>query len=159
MTRRAVRAIVLASDERILLMSLEDPISRRRVWITPGGAVEAGETETVGLSRELAEETGLQDAHVGPRLWTRSHRFEWNGRVIDQDETFYLVETEPFEATMANNPAASERSAFRGFRWWSVADLQQTSEAIGPPGLAALVANLIHAGPPAAPFDISIETA
>jgi 8-oxo-dGTP pyrophosphatase MutT (NUDIX family) len=114
------------------------------------------ETAAACLRRELAEETGLQDVQVGPLLWTRSHEFAWNGRAIRQREAFYLVETALFEPTMADNPAPGERLAFRGFRWWSVEDLQQTSELVVPRRLADLLEALVRTGPPEEPFDVGI---
>ena len=154
--RRAIRAVLLTPEGRILLMKLQDPVGRRQVWITPGGAVERGETAEAGLRRELAEETGLQEVQVGPLLWTRSHDFEWNGRAISQREESYLVEIAPFAPTMAANPATGQRLSFRGFRWWSVEDLRKTSELFAPRRLAGLLETLVREGQPDEPFDVGI---
>jgi ADP-ribose pyrophosphatase YjhB (NUDIX family) len=154
--RRAIRAVLLTPEGRILLMRLQEPVSGRQVWITPGGAVERGETAEVGLRRELEEETGLQDARVGPKLWTRTHEFTWNGQMLRQREEFYLVETAPFEPAMEDNPATGERLAFRGFRWWSAEELRNTSELFAPRRLADLLEALVRAGPPEEPFDVGI---
>ena len=154
--RRAIRAVLLTPEGRVLLMKLQDPASGRQVWLAPGGAVERGETAEAGLRRELVEETGLQDARVGPWLWTRTHEFAWNGRAICQREEFYLVETAQFEPTSANNPATGERLAFRGFRWWSVEDIRNTSEQFAPRRLADLLESLIRTGPPEEPFDAGV---
>ncbi len=76
--------------------------------------------------------------------------------MIAQQSAFYLVETPWFEPTMAGNPADGERSAFRGFRWWSVKELLETSDVIVPRRLVELLANLIRAGPPEAPVDTGV---
>jgi 8-oxo-dGTP pyrophosphatase MutT (NUDIX family) len=137
-------------------MKSQDPGDRREVWITPGGGIEQRETVDVCLRRELAEETGLQDVQIGPPLWTRFHEFEWDGKAFSQREEFYLIETAQFEPTMADNPAAGERSAFRAFRWWSVEDIRKSSELFAPRRLADLLETLIRTGPPETPFDVGI---
>ena len=137
-------------------MRCQDPAGGRRVWFTPGGGLERGESAAAGLRRELAEETGLQDIQVGPLLWTRFHEFPWDGRTISQHEEFYLVETASFEPTMADNPATGERQAFRGFRWWSAEQIRKSPALFAPRRLADLVDSLIRAGPPAQPFDVGI---
>ena len=154
--RRAIRAVLLTPEGRILLMRIQDPASRRQVWLTPGGAVERGESAEAGLRRELKEETGLQEVRVGPLLWTRTHEFAWNGRAISQREEFYLVETALFGPTIEDNPARGERLAFREFRWWSAEDIRNTSEQFAPRRLADLLESLIRTGPPEEPFDAGV---
>ena len=154
--RQAMRAVLLTPEGRILLMRLQDPAEGRQFWITPGGAVDPGETAEAGLRRELAEETGLQDVHIGPLLWTRAHDFMWDGRAISQREQFYLVETAPFEPTMAGNPAQGELEAFRGFRWWSADEIRKSPDRFAPLRLADLLDDLIRTGPPEQPFDAGI---
>ncbi len=154
--RRAVRAVLLTPEGRVLLMKLREPVSHRHFWIAPGGGIERGESVEVCLHRELAEETGLSGAEVGPLLWTRTHEFVWDGEAVQQREEFYLVETPPFEPTMEHNPAEAERSAFRAFRWWSVEELRNTSELYAPRRLADLLEALLRAGPPAEAFDVGV---
>lgn len=38
--RRAVRAVMLTPDRRVLLMRVQEPLSGRTFWITPGGGIE-----------------------------------------------------------------------------------------------------------------------
>ncbi len=154
--RKAVRAILLTPEERVLLMKLEEPVSRRQIWITPGGEIERGESVEACLCREIEEETGLQDVKAGPLICTRNHTFEWNGRTINQHEEYYLVETKLFEPSMENNPAAGESLAFRGFRWWSVEEIRNSSELFAPRRIAELLDALVRVGVPEEPFDIGI---
>jgi len=155
--RKSMRAVLLNPDGEILLMKLEDPATRWQVWVTPGGAIEQGETVEGCLRRELAEETGLHhDVRVGPLVWTRTHEFDWDGRVISQREEFYLVDTVSFEPKMENNPATAEQLAFRGFRWWSTEDIRNAPDTFAPKRLADLLEALIKTGPPEEPFDAGI---
>ena len=59
--RKAVRAVILTPDHRILLMKVREPVTGIQVWITPGGGLETGESDEEGLRREVAEETGARD--------------------------------------------------------------------------------------------------
>jgi 8-oxo-dGTP diphosphatase len=71
--RRAVRAVVLDEDGRVLLCRfvIARPSGPIVVWAAPGGDLEQGETALVALRRELREEIGLViDAHP-PHLWHR----------------------------------------------------------------------------------------
>ncbi len=136
------------------MIKVQDPASRQEIWITPGGALEPDESEEVGLRRELEEETGLQNVEVGPLIWTRTHTFDWNHRTYQLHEKFYLVKTVAFEPTMEGNPEDGERSAFRGFRWWSVEDLRNSSDCLAPGNICKLMDGLIQHGPAAKPFDI-----
>jgi len=67
--RNAVRAIVLTPELKVLLMRVRAPEGGDWFWITPGGGLEPGETEEVGLRRELKEELGLQRFEIGPLVW------------------------------------------------------------------------------------------
>jgi ADP-ribose pyrophosphatase YjhB (NUDIX family) len=62
--RRAVRAIILADDDRVLLCRFgfphpAVPAGATVVWAAPGGGIEPGELPLAALRRELLEETGV----------------------------------------------------------------------------------------------------
>ena len=55
--------IVFVGGRVLIIKRRFEPLAGR--WSLPGGALEAGETLTEGLAREMREETGL-DVEVGP---------------------------------------------------------------------------------------------
>jgi hypothetical protein len=53
-------------------------------------------------------------------------------------------------------PDQGEIASFNGFRWWSLAEIEQATEIFAPRKLAAYLRLLIKNGPPAKPLDIGI---
>jgi double-stranded uracil-DNA glycosylase len=51
--RRAVRAVIVDDDERVLLVQYENPVTNATWWGTPGGGIEPGESHEHALRREL----------------------------------------------------------------------------------------------------------
>ena len=58
-----VGAVVLAAQDIVLVKRRFEPLADE--WRLPGGALELGETMTIGVAREIREETSLQ-VEVGP---------------------------------------------------------------------------------------------
>ena len=143
--REAVRAIVISPAVEVLLEELGEP-GGPSFWVTPGGGLQPGESAESALRRELAEELGLVQFEIGPLLLRRRHTFSWLGRRIRQSEQLFAVETERFEPRF-RDPV--EAQVFRGFRWWTIDELRDTSESVTPASLATLVVNFVERGAPA----------
>jgi ADP-ribose pyrophosphatase YjhB (NUDIX family) len=146
--RKAIRALILTPQGQVLLMRVGEPGSSFRVWITPGGGVLQGESAECCLRRELLEETGLRDFQIGPLVWTRHHIFDWAGRGISQEETYYLIEVEYFTPEVEGNPGDTEKDAFLQFRWWTAGEIMSSDELFAPRLLGEHLRDLAKHGPP-----------
>ena len=152
--REAVRAIVLDTADRILLVRFEFPGGTR--WALPGGGIEPGESHIDALHRELAEEVGLLDATIGEHVWSRLHIIPFiNGAWDGQREQIHLVRTLPF--TPEPRLSWEEMNAEYVFelRWWSIAEIEVASTTFVPTDLAGHLRRLLHTGPENQPVDVS----
>lgn len=143
-----MRALVLDADDRLLLLrypTADDP----GVWLTPGGAVESGESEEDALRRELREELHVE-AELGPWIWTRRHIWEWNGTVYDTRERIALVRVEASEVTPDPSDSLFFGGVEQGFewRWWTLDELDATTDELSPRRLARFLRELLEHGPP-----------
>lgn len=152
MVREAVRALVLDPDDRILLVRFVAPSSDGSWWATPGGGLE-GESIEEALRRELREEAGLVEFELGPAVWTRRHAFMWDGRELDQRETFLVVRAEAFEPQPSVDLAAE---FVHELRWWTLDEIERSSEVFAPRELAARLRELLEHGPPPEIVDVGV---
>jgi len=154
--RHAVRTVLLTPEGRMLRIRYEEKTSGFRVWVAPGGGLEDGEDPEACLRRELAEETGLTGCAIGPMIWTRHHDFDWDGQDYSQSEEYRLVRVPEFTPRMIDNPSPVEAEAFRGFRWWSVKEIEASEDEFAPRALARHLDALIRTGPPPSPLDVGV---
>jgi len=94
--RKSCRAVLLTPANEVLLIKISNPEGKWSGWITPGGGVDAGETEAESLRRELYEELGFKNVQDELKIWTRFHKFPWNEKMVEQEEVFFLIRTEKF---------------------------------------------------------------
>jgi len=151
--RPAARVILIDPADRVLLLRTE--FTRRRLWITPGGGLEPGETAGECARRELLEETGI-DADVGPCVWLRAHVFEFNGALLDEREQFFVVRledhTEPHDGRLLDH----ERDFIREYRWWSQAEIASSDDWFAPRRLAQLLPPILAGDYPREPIDCGV---
>jgi 8-oxo-dGTP pyrophosphatase MutT (NUDIX family) len=153
--RRAARAVLLDPANRVLLVRFEDVRRGAHWWATPGGGLKTGETHEDAAIREIREETGCTDFELGPWIWTREHVFPSRTVRYLQNERFFLVRVPQFEARPVELEAG-ESQFFRGLRWWTIDELETTSDELAPAQLSTLLRALIEGGPPANPIDVGI---
>jgi len=151
--RSGVRALVITPEREVLLMKLREPGSGGEFWISPGGGREPGESDTVALARELAEEVGTFDYTIGPAIWRRTSRFTWKDKHYAQEDTFYQVETAWFEPGDGEGLDGCEREAFRGFRWWTLEEMEAATETFFPRRLTTCLRRLFTEGAPDTPYE------
>jgi len=151
-SREAVRALVVDAAERVLLMRWEHSIGRQAWWITPGGGVHAGESDEEALRRELVEEAGLEVVGLGPAVWRREHVLPFGRRIVRQRERFHLVRVEAHDVAPALDLATENVT---GHRWWTLDELETTSERVSPRSLAKHLRALLRDGTPPGPLDVS----
>jgi 8-oxo-dGTP pyrophosphatase MutT (NUDIX family) len=154
--RDAVRAIILTPQGEVLLMKFREPESGREIWLTPGGGIERNEDPLAGLHREIREETGLDIASPGRKIWIREHTFRWDGHRVKQRESFYLIRTERFEPHIGNMHEASERVALLEFRWWRPGEIASSAERFAPRRLGPFLEELARRGAPDEPVDVGV---
>jgi 8-oxo-dGTP pyrophosphatase MutT (NUDIX family) len=138
--RRAGRVVVLDEQDRVLLLHGMDPADpgRGSWWFTPGGGLDPGESSADAARRELQEETGLSLADLGEVIYDRVARFDFDGASYEQAEVFYLVRVPSFEPASDGWTDVEKRSV-TACRWWSLAELETTSEQLHPPALPQIV--------------------
>jgi len=130
LTRKSSRAIVLNKQNQIFLFryTFDFFAEKEAIWITPGGALEEGETFEEALKRELYEELGMELTEPAPEVFYRTPIYELkNGETVRSEERFYLVRLEETEFSYANW-TESENKRMTAGRWWSVDEIRKSSE-------------------------------
>ncbi len=140
--RFAGRVIVIDPAGRVLLFHYDDPPPKGEHWTTPGGGVEGDEDFYAAACRELTEETGWTGVPVGPTEVHAESNVQWSNyrQALNRQHDHYFVgfvrgEREP----LVDVAAMHESDGISGYRWWSLAELDASTEAIYPVGLARLV--------------------
>jgi 8-oxo-dGTP pyrophosphatase MutT (NUDIX family) len=152
-TRATARALLVTPDREILLVRYFAQAIGRHFWITPGGGIEAGESEREAALREVAEETGLVGAAIGPAVWTRSVPIPWATPPFVQRETYFWTPTPRFEPSAAGIPTESERREIEAYRWWRLDEIDASRERFAPRRLGDLLRALFERGLPATPIE------
>jgi 8-oxo-dGTP diphosphatase len=134
--RRSARIILLNFAQQVLLIRFAvdrngEPLT---FLATPGGGVEKGETDLDAARRELSEELALDIALTGP-VHTVASAFQHEGKLVDNIDVFFLGRHEP-QAVALHFKTEAERAAMKELRWWTVDELERSSETVFPRDLA-----------------------
>jgi ADP-ribose pyrophosphatase YjhB (NUDIX family) len=153
--RRAVRAVLLDQRDDVLLVRFEFPTAT--VWALPGGGLDDGESAELGLRRELREELGLTDFHLGPHIWNREHIIPMITGHDGQQDQIHLVRVDRFEPEPTIGWEQMRAENVHEIRWWSLAEIGAASDTrFAPTALFELLTDLLMYGAPREPIDTGI---
>jgi len=109
----AVLAIIIAPDERVLLLN---PPAQPGEWEVVSGALEADETIIDGLLREVREELG-SEIDVQPLATVHASTFRYDENVTHMISLAFVLAYRGGEIQPGDDMRGS------AFRWWTEAEL------------------------------------
>jgi 8-oxo-dGTP pyrophosphatase MutT (NUDIX family) len=146
--RNVVRAVVLDSAERVLLLQvgeLDNP-EFGTAWELPGGGIEAGETHEQAVIRELREETGIVIAaeQIATPSWRRDVLYDYRGARRLQHEAISLVRLDgPAPAIESVLREGFEQQDLFDARWWTQQEIFSSSEWFYPRSLPSMLSRFL----------------
>lgn len=135
------RVLVLDPQGRVLLLQGFDPARPQRLfWFTIGGGADPGESLAQAAARELREEAGIsaEAADLGEPVWSRRTEFSFDGRLLAQHESYFVLRTTGPEVSL-DGLDHLERDTVTGYRWWDPEELAASGERFYPPELPSLL--------------------
>jgi 8-oxo-dGTP diphosphatase len=152
--RNAVRALLVDEHDRLLLVRFDFPTAT--VWALPGGGLDEGEADDVGLRRELREELGLVDVEIGPHVWNREHVIPMRTGHDGQRDRIHLVRVPHFEPSPEIGWEALRDELVQEMRWWTLDEVAASDALFAPRRLAELARAVLTSGPPPSPIDTGL---
>jgi 8-oxo-dGTP pyrophosphatase MutT (NUDIX family) len=151
--RFGARVVLLDPADRVLLFRLENRRSGNTWWATPGGGVEPGEKSLDAARRELKEETGVEVQEMFGPIWIDDHWFRTPQELIHQQDRYFHARVESPQVDVSGLDQF-ESDLMVEHRWWSLDDLDETTEKVYPAALAGHLRELLREGPPEKPLQL-----
>lgn len=135
--RPAARILLVDAHGRVLLFRFT-PADRPPFWVTPGGALDPGESYAAAARRELREEVGL-DRDCGAEVARRVADFvSLEGVAVTADERFFRLDIDGLDVDPAGHTPL-EQQVMLSWRWFDPAALAALDEPFYPVDLPALL--------------------
>lgn len=161
--RHTARVVLLDPDDRVFLICYQaardiDPARPgfRAFWYTPGGGLEAGETHEQAAARELLEEVGVREAQVGACIARRDSVNTFFQIPSITHECYFPVRL-PDATVDTSMLAETERDPILDTRWWTLAELESTTEILVPHQLVTLVRGFLGNALPSGGLTLAAE--
>ena len=135
--RETARVLLVDSKKRVFLLKTHfDPeVQLPPRWITPGGGIDNGESPAEAAVRELSEETGLvvTQEELGGQVWQSSGIWTWGDGINSHSyvDYFFELKIDEFQLDTSGWTDDEHRDVLE-YRWWSLQDLIDSGESVGP---------------------------
>ena len=138
--RLTSRVVLFDREGRVLLFLTKAPdssgISR---WLTPGGGVDPGESQSDAAYRELFEETGLSGVDLGQPVYSHDFAVAWDSADHDTGHAeFYTAVVDNFVPS-DTHWTDDEKVDVLDHRWFTLDELSSTQDPYEPAELVELV--------------------
>lgn len=139
------RVLIRNRAGEVFLLRGTDPgePDRPAFWFTPGGKIDPGETAQEAAARELQEEVGIviEPAALGDVIGTEDVTYRFNGVSYRQSGVFFALNHENPRLHTQGLTAIEAETIDTG-RWWSLGEIQASSETIYPEHLGEMLVKL-----------------
>lgn len=135
--RATARIMLIDELDRIFLLKthFDCEVGLPPRWLTPGGAIDEGESTLEAAVRELREETGMViDPDVlGEPVLVASGRWDWADGLNyhTYTDTIYELKVQNFKPDTSGFTQDELRDILE-YRWWTVEEILSSQESLAP---------------------------
>jgi 8-oxo-dGTP pyrophosphatase MutT (NUDIX family) len=149
-SRLASRVILIDREKRVLYLQATEPKTGHVFWVMPGGGLEPNESFEDAAKREADEESGCSFS-LGPYVWFRRHKHNWNDKPFDQYERFFVALT----SDSTYNPHDQDGYISK-HKWWSLDELLASTDNFAPRDIRNIIRPILNGEYPEEPFDCGV---